>query len=321
MKENLFREVSLKRLSSPEQLDMLIKVTSPKAWLALAALCLILAVVIAWSFLGSIPTKVTGRGILLNDGGAVSLSHFASGQVIDLRFGSFEKVKKGDVIARIEQPELVEEINGLLARLAGLEQGGDTDSSEYRTAFEQVERLRIELDNRSRIVSPVNGRILSMNMQEGGMAVAGDTLATLEIDGAASRMEAVLYVSAELAGKIRTGMEVQLSPDIVNKEEYGFMLGRVISIAEYPETEQSMMQTLGNGNLVALLAGQGAPLKVVVDIIPDGLTISGYKWSSPGGAPYAIPGGTLANGAVVVERERPIAKVIPFFKMPESGER
>ncbi len=38
MSQGLFRETSLEKLSSPEQLDALIKVTSPRAWLALAAL-------------------------------------------------------------------------------------------------------------------------------------------------------------------------------------------------------------------------------------------------------------------------------------------
>jgi hypothetical protein len=100
MKQNIFREVSLKRLSSPEQLDQLIKVTSPKGWLALIALGLLLAGVIVWSFLGSISTKIAGQGILLNDGGVFSLTHDTSGQVLDIRFAAGDLVKKGDIIAR-----------------------------------------------------------------------------------------------------------------------------------------------------------------------------------------------------------------------------
>lgn len=313
MEQNIFREVSLKRLSSPEQLDQLIKVTSPRGWLALVALGLLLAGVIIWSFVGSISTKIAGQGILLNNAGVFSLTHDTSGQVLDVRFAAGDKVKKGDVIARIEQPELVKEINGLLGTLQDLEKNGQTASPGYQTLENQVERLREDLDYRSQIVSPIEGRILELNMHPGSIVQPGQTLATLEQYGPTVRLEAVLYVSAELAGKIRPGMEVQISPTIVNKEEFGYMLGRITSVAKYPATVQSMMQTLGNENLVSLLAGQGAPLEVQADLVSDNSTVSGYKWSSPAGPPLAIANGTLVQGAVVIAREKPIAKVIPFF--------
>lgn len=126
-------------------------------------------------------------------------------------------------------------------------------------------------------------------------------------------MEAVIYVPAEQGGIILPGMEAQISPTIVNKEEYGFMLGRVISVSEYPATTQSMMQTLGNENLVALLSGQGAPLMVRIDLIPDDSTESGYRWSSHGGPPMYIHSGTIVESAVITNREKPISKVIPLF--------
>lgn len=323
MEPKIFREVSLKRLSSPEQLDQLIKVTSPRGWLALVALILLLAGVIVWSFVGSIPTKIAGQGILLNDAGVFSLTHDTSGLVLDVRFTAGDKVKKGDIIARIEQSELVKEINGLLDTLQSLEKDGDSASLKYQSLKNQVEQLRQELGYRSQIVSPIEGRVLAMNMHPGSIVQPGQTLATLEQYGASVRLQAVLYVAAELAGKIRPGMEVQISPTIVNKEEYGYMPGRVISVAEYPATVQSMMQTLGNENLVSLLTGQGAPLEVLVDLVPDNSTVSGYKWSSPAGPPLAMAGGTLVQGDVVIAREKPVAKVIPFFgaQTAESGQK
>lgn len=323
MGHNIFREVSLKRLSSPDQLDQLIKVTSPRGWLALIALSLLLAAVIVWSFVGSIPTKIAGRGILLNDGGVFSLTHYASGQVLDVRFVVGDKVKKGDVIARIEQPELVKEINGLLGTLQDLEKNQQTDSHEYQTLQNQVEQLRKDLNYRSQIVSPIEGRIFELNIYPGSMVQPGQTLATLERYGAVVRMEAVLYIPAESAKKIQPGMEVQISPTVVNKEEFGYMLGRVTSVAEYPATAQSMMQTLDNENLVSLLAGQGAPLEVQADLVPDSNTVSGYKWSSPAGPPISIASGTLIQGAVVIAREKPLARVIPFFGVQtgESGQK
>ncbi|MEY4095680.1 MAG: hypothetical protein RLZZ53_2879, partial [Acidobacteriota bacterium] len=38
--EKIFRKVALDRLASPEQLDLLMEVTSPRSWIALVAVAL-----------------------------------------------------------------------------------------------------------------------------------------------------------------------------------------------------------------------------------------------------------------------------------------
>ena len=58
----IFRKVALERLSSPEQLDQLMQVTSPRGWLALGAFGALLLTALGWSVLGSIPTDATGEG-------------------------------------------------------------------------------------------------------------------------------------------------------------------------------------------------------------------------------------------------------------------
>ncbi|RCX19349.1 NHLM bacteriocin system secretion protein [Anaerobacterium chartisolvens] len=314
MSQNLFREKSLEKFSSPEQLDELIKVTSPRAWLALIAIGCILLSAITWGFSGSIATQIEGHGILLNNGGVFSIRHNTSGQVVDIRFKLGEMVKKGDVIARIEVPQLIEEINSLRNTLQEMENNGEDDSSKYKSIETHVLELRGELDYKSQIVSPIDGRILELNINKGSIIQQGEPLLALEQYGGTVKLEAVIYVSAEQGKRIQPGMEAHISPVIVNKEEHGFMLGRVMFVSEYPATNQSMMKTLNNENLVSLLAGQGAALMVQIDLIPDSSTESGYKWSTPKGSPMPIPSSTLIQSAVIINREKPIGKVIPFFK-------
>lgn len=314
MSQGLFRDVSLQRLSSPEQLDELIKVTSPRAWFALVAIGCILISAIAWGFLGSIPAKIYGHGILLNDGGVIYIKHHTSGQVIDNRFKLGDLVKKGDIVARIEVPQLVAEIISLQSSLYEMEGNQRVDTPEYKSVEKKVIQLQQELVYKSQIVSQIDGRILEMNLNKGSIIQPGEPLVTLEQYSGTVKMEAVVYVPAERGGIIQPGMEAQVSPAIVNKEEHGFMLGRVISVSEYPATTQSMMQTLGNENLVSLLAGQGAPLMVRIDLIRDDNTESGYKWSSPGGPPMSIHSGTIVQSAVIINREKPINMVIPLLK-------
>ncbi|BAE81961.1 NHLP bacteriocin system secretion protein [Desulfitobacterium hafniense] len=312
MRQGLFRDVSLTRLSSPEQLDQRIQVTSPKAWLALLAIGLILMSGVVWGLLGSIPTKIQGQGILLNNGGVFSLQHHAPGQISDIRVKVGQEVRQGDVIARIEQPELVAQIKGLLGSQAAMDKDGQGGEPALAGIEEQIRQLRSELVYRTQVVSEVDGRILELNISKGSIVKPGDTLATLEQYGDTVKLEAIVYVPAEQGGLLRPGMECQISPTTVNKEEYGYLLGRVNTVAEYPATAQSMMQTLGNESLVTFLAGQGAPLLVKIDLVPDSATESGYRWSSPLGPPMSFQSGTIITTEIITQREKPIHKVIPF---------
>ena len=56
LSKRLFRESALERLSSPEQLDQQLQVTSPRGWIALLALWSVLAAIMVWSIVGSVPT-------------------------------------------------------------------------------------------------------------------------------------------------------------------------------------------------------------------------------------------------------------------------
>jgi HlyD family secretion protein len=111
MAKQIFRKVALQRLASPEQLDQLMQITSPTGWLALLGTGLFLVIVVAWSFLGSIPTKVTGRGILVKSGGIYSVVAPDSGIVSGCYAGAGDVVMAGQVIARIEKPLLRQEIS------------------------------------------------------------------------------------------------------------------------------------------------------------------------------------------------------------------
>ena len=58
---DLFRKKSLDRVSSPEQLNDYIRVTTPSVWLVLLALVLLLAGLIVWSIFGTVDvTEIDG---------------------------------------------------------------------------------------------------------------------------------------------------------------------------------------------------------------------------------------------------------------------
>ena len=63
MADSIFRKESLKKVSSPEELNDYIKVTSPGVWLAIAAAAVLLIAGLVWAVFGSLESSVTVTGI------------------------------------------------------------------------------------------------------------------------------------------------------------------------------------------------------------------------------------------------------------------
>ena len=59
MKNNLFREKSIDRISSPEQLNDRIRVANPGVWLLLTGILLILVGICVWGIFGRLNTQLT----------------------------------------------------------------------------------------------------------------------------------------------------------------------------------------------------------------------------------------------------------------------
>lgn len=53
----LFREKSIERVSSPEQLNDYIRVTNPSVWIVLLALVVLLVGILAWSIFGTVEVE------------------------------------------------------------------------------------------------------------------------------------------------------------------------------------------------------------------------------------------------------------------------
>jgi hypothetical protein len=60
----MFRQQALDRLSSPERLDELMHVTSPRSWLALVGLGAVLIAALIWSVFTTVSTSVPAVGVV-----------------------------------------------------------------------------------------------------------------------------------------------------------------------------------------------------------------------------------------------------------------
>ncbi|HEX8451334.1 MAG TPA: NHLP bacteriocin system secretion protein [Longimicrobium sp.] len=413
-KPDIFRKVALDRLGSPDQLDELMQVATPKGWLALTGLAALLVVAIAWSVVGSIPERIAAQAILLRSGGVYEVVAQSGGLVSDLSIRVGDTIREGQVIARLSQPELSEQVRNARSRVAELEgqyrrvgsfvdrdrQLQAASQAQRRTNLEQsiqaseatlaalterianeerlvqqglmtrqnllrsrqehetvkeriradrsqlvqlnveslqagnqkeqellasrnqlheaernLEKLENDLRLQSEVTSPYTGRVLEVMAEQGGLVDRGEPIMTVSLAGkAVKNLEAVVYVPSLHGKKIKPGMEIQIVPSTVKKEEYGYLLGRVTYASDFPSTPQGMQRVLKNAQLVTALSGQDAPYEVHADLIPDAASATQYRWSSSSGPPIRIQSGTLADANIVVERRRPILLVVPQLR-------
>jgi HlyD family secretion protein len=128
----IFRKAALERLSSPEQLDYLMSITSPAGWLAVSAIGVILFLIVLWGFLGRIPDKVSGSGILIRGGAVYDVSAANDGFVTQVLVKPGDEVASGQVVDTMSQSELDLKIKTTELELKGL-QAQDADMTQRET--------------------------------------------------------------------------------------------------------------------------------------------------------------------------------------------
>lgn len=118
----LFRKAPLELLTSPEQLDRLLVVVSPKAWLALFCLVGVLIAVLIWSLTGSIPVVANGKGLVFNPKSIFqSLPAIQSGTVQEIHVKFGDLVKKGDPLVTLRNSLLELEVGEAQRRLNSIQ--------------------------------------------------------------------------------------------------------------------------------------------------------------------------------------------------------
>jgi HlyD family secretion protein len=208
------------------------------------------------------------------------------------------------------------DLNGLDLKRIEADQALDQQLEVRQTTLRDLEleirELNAKLGENVNILSPYAGRVLEVLANRGDVVNPGSAILSVEV--LSENLQAVLYVPASTGKQVQRGMEVQLSPSTVKREEYGSLLGKVTWVAEFPSTSRGMVRLLGNEALVTRLMDQGPPIQVNVELRRDAATPTGYRWSSSRGPDLKISSGTLATGDIVVRRDRPMYLIIPKIR-------
>ena len=119
-KRSIFRQQALDRLSSPERLDRLMQVVSPKDWLPLGGLVVFGLLAALWSVFGNIPITVTGKGVLINPRRVVELQSPISGELKSLKIKDGQCVKKDEILAIIDPSDKKQQLQQQRDKLSQL---------------------------------------------------------------------------------------------------------------------------------------------------------------------------------------------------------
>jgi HlyD family secretion protein len=290
-KKELFRQVALNRLSSPEQLDSFLLVTSSKGWLALIGIGLFIFTMLFWAVYGRLPTKLSAQQCILMSGDGIKIiTATTGGRLAPLPLNVGDQINRGQIIAKIV---------------------GDV----VPTAKKNSDSGTINGPIIYTVTSPYDGRVVEIRASEGQLVERGMQLLSIEAHGQRNPdIKAYIYLPASDGKKVRANMKVEISPGNATREEFGFLLAKVSTVAIHPSTDQGLMQIFGNEKVVRQLSGMGAPIQILASLKPSSRNASGYEWASRSGPPFPLESGTSCVAAITISERRPIELIIPLLK-------
>jgi HlyD family secretion protein len=409
--KTIFRQSAMDRLSSPEQLDQVLRITKLRDWLLLVAVFLVSTAAVVWGFKGTVATEAHGQGVIVRSGGVLNVVTQGGGLVLELDAQVGQQLKADQRIAVVAQPALVEKLaatqkalteavddraralelrkNSLSLQVELLQRQATNTSHEIqqsedeaRILNEQVsaqERLlrkglvtkeqvlqvlekltsiqnheaalraqlkqydsqkftiesQLEMEDMERksrisslqrdaaavakelslaenVISPYSGQVLELKVSPGSAVTVGQPV--LSIQPEVESLELVAYIPSSKAKEAKVGMEAQVSPSTVRREEFGFMRGKITYVSDYPATHAALMRNFENESLAQDLGGSGPVTEVRIALNRDPLTSSGFQWSGLQAPDVQLTSGTLCTVEVITRRQRPISLLFPFLK-------
>ena len=164
------------------------------------------------------------------------------------------------------------------------------------------------------VPSPISGSVVQVNVKQGNQVTPGMQLGTVEVPDNQANYVLDMYVSFNSNARIAQGMGVDIEPFSVDRNLYGWLKGKVVTVNNYVSDGTEMANELANEDLAKLVAQKGPVYKVTVKILVDPATKSGFAWSNDKGPPFEINLGSMCKAYVKVKDKAPIDYLIPIFK-------
>lgn len=266
-----FRFKALQKMREPDELDTVTRLAEPRGWIAVFVVMIVMIGFAGWAFFGTLPRSISAPGLLTYPLGVAPLQSIYTGMVKDVRVAPADDVIAGQAVADL------------------------TDAA-----------------GRSRqIISPFAGQVVGVSVGAGEVVSAGQTVLTVQRTGGRDKsLVAMLFMSSTDALSIVPGEPVGLSVSTEPAAAFGVLRGRVRSVSAYPLTVQALTGLLGDQVTASRFTAGGLPRLVIVDLVPDATTRSGYAWSTTQGPPDMLRSQVAVTGSVSLGGQKPISFIL-----------
>lgn len=279
----IYRKSALEKISSPDQLDTILKISSPMSWLALIGATIIVVVTVIWAFVGRIPMTVQSSGIISSPDSTNSVFSNTSGTVVRVYYSRGSKVYIGDVLMDIktDRDETVQVISdqvGYISEIVKPEGTAITQNSEV---------LRISPETSSNQV--VVCYVLTSDAQK----IKRGNKAYISLSSSDSKRY------GHMVGRVINIDAGAASVDSQNK-----VLGK-------------------DTNLTKTFSPEGKAITAITcELYPSSESASGYFWSNKKGNQLMVNNRDMCSVKIITKEVRPIEKLFEkIFEIWEGKQK
>ena len=233
---------------------------------------------------GDYSTTVTASGTI-DPARQEDLSFAVTGEVTAVRVAEGDRVRRGEVLARVDDASLRAQRDAaqasLDAALVQLDEDSDADASDTQLAADaaSVAAARSQLAQAEEAVdgavlrSPIRGTVSAVNLAVGDQAGAQADAAAVTVISTRS-FEVDASVGAADAASLKKGMQAEITPTGSDATVYG----TVTSIGAIATADSSGAATFPvtidvTGRPTGLYAGSSADVVITTKKVPDVLTV------------------------------------------------
>lgn len=281
MKKDIYRKAALERVATADQLDKMMKITSPLSWLALIGATAIIVLVVVWSFIGSLPYTITVDGMIVDATTATNTLISNGDGTVELQFGEGEWILPGDVVAKIT----LKNPNG---------------------AEEVIDCISDQLC------------VVSRNLVENYSAVELNTelMRIRPVPRDHQKHVIVCYVPFESIGRIEYGQKATITLTSDKDSTNAHMQGQIINIDRYVTSRKGIEAVVGSdNNMVNDFMKNGDVCAVTLEpaVSSNKTAKSEYWWSNEKGYGVEFNSSMKCQVKITTHEERPITKL--FVKL------
>lgn len=268
----LFRKSSIERLSSPEQLDKSIVVTSPMSWTVLIGVALIIVCFVVWAICGTMPTTLEARGIVSNGIYTNSIYSDFSGVITEVLVSEGQTVNDGTILVKIE----------------------DSNKQTHEVIADNSFKITKVCVNTGEAVNYTE-ELFGISPVSDGDAFVVFYIGIEQIPSISADMDVVVNMPAfdnQKYGHMK-GTIVAVDSYTSSSESIRRILGTNEDVIEY-------------------LGMTGQPMVAVTcKLEKDSDSANGFFWSNDKGKELSVNYGNIVNVKIIMDEHAPITKLIP----------